>query len=82
MLFHVIKTKMPPIWGHFYHRNGGKHMQIRQKSKDFLDEDAQGLVEYGLILILAVVVVVISLTSFGQSVNNLFEVIEESVLNL
>lgn len=57
-------------------------MKLKQVSKLFLDEEGQGLVEYGLILTLVVIVVFSSLYLFGQSVFNLFEVIREEVLKL
>ena len=36
------------------------------------DEKGQGLVEYGLLLVLVIAVVTISLTIFGNSISNLF----------
>jgi pilus assembly protein Flp/PilA len=38
----------------------------------FVKEEGQGLVEYGLILVLIMVVVVAILTVFGGKVNNMF----------
>jgi len=54
----------------------GEHMQLKHRLKVFLDEEGQGLVEYGLILTLAVMVVYSSLYFFGKSVFDLFEVIK------
>lgn len=73
---------MPPIWGHFYHSDGGEQMQHKQIMKVILNEDGQGLVEYGLILSLVVVVVYSALYFLGRSVFDLFEVIKTEILNL
>ena len=48
---------------------------------DFLDrdEDAQGMVEYGLILALVAVVVAVALASFGEGMMSLYDRIAEQV---
>ena len=38
--------------------------------ESFLDEDGQGLVEYGLLIILVVIVVFVSLRFFGNSLSH------------
>ena len=55
-------------------------MQLKHRLKVFLDEEGQGLVEYGLILTLAVMVVYSSLYFFGKSVFDLFEVIKIEIM--
>jgi Flp pilus assembly pilin Flp len=40
--------------------------------ESFLDEDGQGLVEYGLLLTLVVIIVFISLHYFGKRLSNVY----------
>ena len=40
--------------------------------ESFLDEDGQGLVEYGLLIILVVIVVFVSLRFFGNSLSHFY----------
>ncbi len=46
----------------------------------FKDEAGQGLVEYGLILALVSVAVIVVLTSIGSQLNVLFELVENALL--
>jgi pilus assembly protein Flp/PilA len=45
----------------------------------FRDEEGQGMVEYGLILALVSVVVIVVLTSIGSELNRLFKLIESQL---
>lgn len=40
--------------------------------ESFLDEDGQGLVEYGLLIILVLIVVFVSLRFFGNSLSHFY----------
>ena len=48
--------------------------------ESFLDEDGQGLVEYGLLIILVVIVVFVSLRFFGNSLSHFYNLISLTVV--
>ena len=47
--------------------------------KFFADEEGQGMVEYGLILALVAVVVIVALTTLGKGIGNKFNEINNGL---
>lgn len=56
-----------------------KKKSTRTRPYYILQEDGQGLVEYGLILVLIVVVVIVALVLLGPTVGNMFSNVVEGV---
>ena len=52
---------------------------MKALKKFFRNEEGQGLAEYGLILALIAVVVILALTSLGSSINNTLSGVSEQV---
>ena len=47
--------------------------------KFFKDENGQGMVEYGLILALIAIVVIVALVALGPKIKNVFQSVNDSV---
>ena len=45
----------------------------------FKDENGQGMVEYGLILALIAIVVIVALVALGPKIKNIFQSVNDSV---